>query len=697
MRTSSGRSFSLSNCPFACEKTPSLIIWIKLRIKEVALPKKILGLLFIALLFLVSFLSSSDEPFCKQVANYTMNVVLDTEMRTITGDEFLTWTNDTEYPTDEVWFHLYWNAFQNNMSTFMTEAGQRGRGITEFEKNDWGFCHVNSIHLIDKENFAEVDLSPAMEFQQPDNDNIFDQTVFSMKLPDPVEPGQTIEFHIKFFSKVPRPISRTGVYKDNYFIAQWFPKIGVFENEAWNCHQFHTPGEFFADYGTYDIKITLPSSMIVGATGEHRERVDNGDGTTTHRFVQHSVHDFAWTASPHLIEIKEDFEFAPGKTTEIALLLQPYHKNLRDRYMNAVKNAIKYASLFYGDYPYTTVTCVDPGYNSRSGGMEYPTFFTGGAYFITRKRISRPEGVTIHEFGHGYFYGLVGSNEFENAWMDEGFTSFLDTEIYYAAYENPLYSRTYFGIPFVFKGVSIPIESDGISRHRLMSNMDNIQRFAWNFMESGSYGANSYSKAELMLRTLKRYMGKDLFADMIKSYSQHWWFKHPKPKDFYDVVSEFASEDMSWLLDQLVYGSGKMDYAIGSLSNQRSREQKGWFNGEFKEKPSKAKNSKTYESEVLVRRLGEVKIPVEVLVVFDDGSEIQENWDGQYRWKKFHYAGPNQIVKAVVDPEFKLVLDVDRTNNSMAKKTNKLPPVKWTSRWLIWLQHAMEFFTIFGG
>ncbi len=659
--------------------------------------KKILESVLIAILSFATFLSSSDEPFCKQVANYTMNVVLDTERKTITGEEFLTWTNDTEFPTEELWFHLYWNAFKNNMSTFLSESSRRGRSLTGFKMDDWGYCQVESIHLIDEENFEEIDLFPTMAFQQPDDDNIHDQTVFSVKLPEPLEPGQTIELRIAFLSKVPRPVSRTGVYRDNYFIAQWFPKIGVFENGEWNCHQFHSSSEFFADYGTYDVKITLSSSMTVGATGEHREISDNGDGTTTHHFYQHSVHDFAWTASPHLLEFKEDFEFAPGKATEITLLLQPYHKNLKDRYMNAVKNAIKYCSIFYGDYPYTTATCVDPAYNSRSGGMEYPTFFTGGAYFITRKRDDSPEGVTIHEFGHGYFYGLVGNNEFENAWMDEGFTSFLDTEVYYAAYGNPLYTKRYFGIPVSFNEVNVPIESDGISSHRQTSDMDVLQRYAWEFLEGGSYGANSYSKGELMLRTLKRYMGPGLFADMIKSYSQRWWFKHPKPKDFYDAVAEFAGQDMSWFLDQFVYGSGKLDYAIGNISNQEPKQKKGWFAGDYMDDRSEIRNEEIYESEVLVRRLGEVKIPVEILVVFEDGSTIEENWDGQYRWKKFEYSGPSRIRKAIVDPAFKLVIDVDRTNNSMARKANKVAPFKWASRWLLWLQHTLEFFTVFGG
>jgi hypothetical protein len=535
-----------------------------------------------------------------------------------------------------------------------------------------------------------------MRFRHPDDANELDQTVFSVQLPRPVEPGQTIRLEITFHSKVPRPIHRTGVYKEYYFIAQWFPKIGVFYEGNWNCHQFHATTNFFADFGTYDVKITLPSSFIIGATGELRDRTDNGNGTTTHRFFQHSIHDFAWTASPDYMEFVENFEFAPGKSMQITLLLQPYHKNLKDRYMNAVKNAVKYCSLWYGDYPYTSVTCVDPAYNSRSGGMEYPTLFTGGTYFLSRKGIHRPEGVTIHEFGHGYFYGLVATNEFEDAWIDEGFTSFLESEVSYTAYGPPFYSRSYFDIPFVFQDAPIPIESSGISRHRRTYDMDILQNFTWDFMDSNSYGANSYSKAELMLRTLKRYMGKDLFAGMIKAFSQRYWFKHPRPKDFYATVAEFAGQDMGWFLDQFVYGSEKLDYAVDEITNKTERSQRGWFNGKSKEEGKKSSSPKIYQSEVLVRRLGEVRIPVEVLIRFEDGSEIREYWDGRYRWKRYSYEKPSEIESAIVDPDFKFVADINRSNNSYIVKTNKLAPVKWTAKWLAWLQHAMEFFTLFG-
>ena len=641
----------------------------------------------------------SDETLCDQIANYTMDIRLDTERNLIIGSELLTWTNTSEKPTETMWFHLYWNAFQNNMSTFIRERALEGRPTPQFSKDDWGYCRVSSINMIKIEAEEVFDLTPFIEFRQPDDNNILDQTVFSVELPEPLEPGQTVTLQIDFHAKVPRPISRTGVYKDYYFIAQWFPKVGVFQDGIWNCHQYHAYSEYFADYGTYDVKITLPSSYTVGATGEQREKKVNGDGTSTHRFVQHSVHDFAWTASPHFRVYREAFQFAPGNSTEITLLLQPYHKRLKDRYMNAVKYAVKYASLWYGNYPYTTVTCVDPAYNSHSGGMEYPTLFTGGAYFLDPPGSGSPESVTIHEFGHGYFFGLVGSNEFEHAWMDEGLTSFLDTEIYYTAYGQPYLSKRYFGIPVLFKDAHIPIELDeyqGVSGYRRMSDRDDMQRFTWQFMNGESYTANVYFKAELMLRTLKRYLGPDIFAPMIKDYSEKWWCTHPKPKDFYDTVAAHAGQDMSWFLDQFIYGSENLDYAVTAIENRQPRRPKGWFDGIYREMAQDQPRPPAYESEVLVRRLGGVRIPVDILIVFEDGREFREHWDGQYRWKKFTYSGPVRIKQAIVDPDFKLVLDINRTNNSWVVEPERLSPWKWTSTWLLWLQHAMECLKFFG-
>jgi hypothetical protein len=649
-------------------------------------------------LCLTAALPGFGQNLCPQVANYTMDVRLDPAGRMVEGRETLLWTNTSADALGELWFHLYWNAFANNASTFLAESRRpRREAASEFRESDWGYSRVESIRIRKDPAFEGLELLPSLTFRHPDDANEHDRTVFSVNLPKPLAPGESIVLDIRWEARVPRPLSRTGVVGDYYFFGQWFPKIGVYEDGRWNCHQFHDTSEFFADYGTYDVRLTLPRAFVVGATGRRLEHVPHSDGTATYRFYQESVHDFAWTASPRFLEYRRPFAFAPGRETEIILLLQPEHRRFKERYLKAVMAAVKYSSQLFGDYPYGTVTCVDPAFNSRSGGMEYPTLFAAGVYFLDPEGSGDPEGVTIHEFGHGYFYGLVGSNEFENPWMDEGFTSFLESEISDLAYGPKLYTRTYFGVPVLFPGVRIPLESEGLSEVRMLAPADVMQRFAWQFRDAGSYGANSYAKAEVMLRTLKRFLGDETFGAMIKDYSRSHWFKHPRPRDFYETVARHAGRDMSWFLDQFVYGAGVCDYALGGLDSRPAAPLRGWFDGRYLDGRASRKGGPEYESTVLVLRRGEIRIPVEVQVTFEDGRTFRETWDGQYDWKRFRYRGPSRLVLGVVDPDFKLAADVDRTNNSLKARPNRLAPWKWAANWLAWLQHALEVFSIFGG
>ena len=633
-----------------------------------------------------------------QTANYTMDVRLDVKHRTISGREVLMWTNTSPDSLTSLWFHLYWNAFANSGTTFMTEAGLSGPDPAgNFRKEDWGWIRVDSIKILKDPALEGFDLTPSLKFEQPDDRNPLDRTVASVGLPRPLAPGETIVLEIRWEGRVPKPVSRTGVINDYYFIGQWFPKIGVYQDGGWNCHQYHRESEFFADYGTYDVTLTLPASFVVGATGRRTALTRNADGTATHRYVQDGVHDFAWTASPRFLEYRQRFEFAPGRTTEVNLLLQPEHRRLKDRYLKAVMSGLKLAAPLLGDYPYDTITCVDPAYRSHSGGMEYPTLFTAGAHFLDPEGSGNPEAVTIHEFGHSYFYGLLGSNEFEHPWLDEGFATFFESKVSNLAYGPWTYTRTYFGIPVLFRGVRIPLEASGISEVRRSAVRDVLQRRAWEFQDGTSYGANSYQKGEVMLRTLERLLGEKAFAALLRDYSLGRWFTHPRPEDFYAVVSRHAGRDLSPLLDQFLHGSGVCDYALSRIDSRRLRTVRGFVGENYRNDWNAGRAEAAFESEVLVERRGEIRLPVDVWVKFEDGRTVRETWDGEYLWKRFRYEGPSQVVQAVVDPGFKLVADINRTNNSLSRKPNRLAPWKWTVEWLGWLQHALEFFAIFGG
>ncbi len=167
---------------------------------------------------------------------------------------------------------------------------------------------------------VDVDVTRTMYFAFPDDRNVDDRTVMVVLLPNPVAQGETVRLDMKWRAKIPRTFARTGYRGNYYFLAHWFPKLGVYEAEGWNCHQFHAGTEFYSDYGVYDVSMTVPEAFVVGATGRESARQANNDGTVTHRYVQEDVHAFTWTASPDYVVVEDRFEHESLPPVDIRLL-----------------------------------------------------------------------------------------------------------------------------------------------------------------------------------------------------------------------------------------------------------------------------------------------------------------------------------------------------------------------------------------
>ena len=719
------------------------------------------------LLLIVTFLcrlpTSSGETYKSQIPDpivrYKMTARLHPSTKTVKGHYTLTWRNHTNDSIPDLYFHLYLNAFKNADSSFIRESTiSRRRELfkdwkTSPEQDKWGWVDVDKIQMV-----GGTDLTPAKSFVHPDDDNAADQTVMRVVLPQPIPPLGTIQLAVDFTSKLPRGLARTGYVDDYFFIAQWFPKIGVYEGAgdrgrtagAWNCHQFHANTEFYADYGVYDVELTTPSPFIVGATGALKSEHKNSDGTTTYNFFQEDVHDFAWTASPHYLKLVRTFEWGKEvrgdeladwarilklpadqvalRDVNVTLLLQPNHANLADRYFRAAFNGLKYFGLWYGKYPYDTLTVVDPARNSNSGGMEYPTLITGGAYFWEGARSSDPEGVTVHEFGHQFWYALVGNNEFEEAFLDEGFNTYSTGKVMDIAYPNRCYYEHLLGVPvqllpwfvvqvpsFPFAGVGaialgayggcVDFREDPSRRWGYLDHAkdDELVRNGWQYLNGASYGVNSYSRTGLVLRTLENYLGMETMARVMRTYHQRWRYRHPTLKDFNETVNEVSGQNMNWFFQQFFYSSNVVDYAVTEITNTPMEGKIGIYDEGGKKVPYLEKaaseafekqKDKHHRSTVVVRRLGEVTAPVDVVVHFENGEIAREHWDGQYRWVKFIY--DRSVKSAEVDPERKLVLDTNMTNNSLIVKQDNSAAAKWYVRWIFWLENlfmAASFFS----
>ena len=373
------------------------------------------------------FAPKVSGPLSQRVVAYQIDAKYDPADHTVDATETLTYRNLTGQPLQRFPFHLYLNAFQPK-STWVHEAHRdgsfRSSRFETWEPEDLGSNEITSFEVV-----GMGDLTKQMKFVSPDDGNPDDKTVFEVQLPHPVAPGQDVQFKIKFRAKFPEVVARTG-YKRTFLLAgQWFPKVGVWWHGAWNCHQFHAMTEFFADFGTYDVKITLPKNYVIGATGVQTSESDNGNGTKTVAFHAEDVHDFAWTADPNFKVIDDEFNGSVGPV-KIRLLSYTSHKSSWQRYVDVLKGSMQRFDQWYGPYPYAQITVVDPPHGGdEAGGMEYPTFITAGTDWFAFKGDHDTELVTEHEFGHQYWYGMVATNEFENGWLDEGINSYTEVKV----------------------------------------------------------------------------------------------------------------------------------------------------------------------------------------------------------------------------------------------------------------------------
>jgi hypothetical protein len=630
-------------------------------------------------------------------ASYTIEVRLDPAQKTLHGREVLSWRNVAGADAAELRFHLYWNAWKNNRSTWLREAalGSR-RNRTDPKPDDWSYCHVSSIKLL-KSGRSPQDLTSATRFAAPDDGNTDDQTVLSIPLPEPVPSGQAIDVEILWTSRIPRTFARTGFRGNYYFIAQWFPKIGVFQADGkWNCHQFHAGTEFFSDYGVYDVKMTVPQGWLLGATGMQQEVQQNPDGTSTHHYRESDVHDFVWTTSPDYREARRRFDHPGLKPVEIRLLYQPEHQSQIDRHLRATEVALQYYGTWYGQYPYGHITVIDPAWGSGAGGMEYPTLFTCGTRIFNPLGGGSPEGVTVHEAGHQFWYAIVGNNEFEDAWLDEGLNTFSTARAIDVAYGEEMYTRRF------FKGL-LPVMVRSIPLHRMTqgNGLDGYRSAARSDVEATpSYlyfpptGSNiTYAKTALWLSTMEKMLGWDTLQRILSTFFQRWKFKHPRPDDFFGVASEVSGRDLTGFFDQVYRSAAVFDYAVASVSSEEVKAD-GYADEHGKpvyQSPPQGSGKKSYATRVVFRRLQDGVLPVDLLLKFENGEELRQQWDGRSTWKLVTATGPSSLKYAAVDPEHKIVLDVNYTNNTMALSPDvRFTAAKWASKWMVWLQDYMQ-------
>ena len=671
---------------------------------------KIIALFLLSLPITISAQVVLDRAYSERITNYDMNVELDTEKKTVTGDMILSWKNVSQDTVSDLQFHMYLNAFKNSKSVFSNEGS-----VPDIEEQEFGFVDINRI-----ETAEGVDLSSGIQYIQPEDVNSFqelrwmeekpalpekkiqDETVMRVILDEPVLPGDSVKIKINFTSKLPRLSNRTGYAENYYFVAQWFPKLGVYEypgmnsdaESGWNCYQFHRNSEFYSNHSVYNVKLTLPDDYVVGSGGVVQSKELIAGGKQKLEIRAEDIVDFAWTASKDYVLFEDQW-----KHVKIKVLMQPEHAYQADRHIEAVKGALQYMNDHIGPYPWPHATVIDPpSYGSAAGGMEYTTLFTAGTAYGLPKGLRMPELVTVHEFGHSYFMGMLATNEFDEAWMDEGMNTYWETRIMDHMYGD---GKGVIDLPFINVG---DVEFARFSYVSLGNpKLADAYRPSWEFPH-GSYGSLIYQKSATFLNTLERMITTDVMDEIFKTYYQRWAFKHPATQDFIDIVNEVVvshhgdkfGENMDWFFNQFLKDDKVVDYKVSGISIRKLRSESGLFGQSHSKRFKKQESSgDVYKSIVRLERLEEAIIPVEVLIHFEDGKQVIENWDGIERAKDFVFERESKVDYAVIDPELKILLDYDLTNNSLTLKGNKKVAVKYGSKFMFLIQNLMQFVSIF--
>jgi hypothetical protein len=616
-----------------------------------------------------SIATNSAKPLSERVVAYDIDARFDAQKKTIDASETLTYRNLTGKPQDTFPFHLYLNAFQPN-STAMREE-RRDRSTFEWEEKYRASVEVTSLSVV-----GMGDLTSKIHFVSPDDGNADDRTVFEVTLPKPVLPGASVEFKIQFHDQLGEVLARTGYKNDFVMGAQWFPKVGVWWQGAWNCHQFHNTTEFFADFGTFDVRLTVPQNEVVGASGVEISNTNNPDGTKTLTFRGEDIHDFAWTASPRFREFTDTFNGSMGPV-RIRALMQPEHVRQGGRHVGITKQTLEHFDRWYGPYPYKQITMVDPPSNAfRAGGMEYPTLFTGDTAWWMPEGLHLPELVVEHEFGHQYWYGMVATNEFEDAWLDEGINSYTECKILDDILGPERSVMSLWGIT---EG------DDGQQREGYLdvADRDPMTRFAFQYLNFDSYAGITYGKTATVFLTLEKVIGEATMRRALQTYFMRYRFTHPTKEDFLRTVEEVSGQNLRWFFDQAVYGTAILDYEILKASSERL----DWND----KNPPEAKNGQTaYRTQVVVHRKGDFIFPVDVVVKFDNGETLREHWDGRDRWVRYNYDKKAKIVSAEIDYENAVHLDKNFFNNSYKVEADNRAASKIARYWTVLVQFMAQ-------
>ena len=630
------------------------------------------------LVFLLFFLAQSGQAYWQQEVDYQIDVTLNDSTHVLTGSQLITYINHSPDTLKLIWMHLWPNAYSSNQTPLAREKfNQYSTRMVDWEEEDFGWIRIDSVRTTDYEI--------KWQYRSPDSTD-----VARFNLPQPLAPADTIRFALNFELKIPSMVSRLGHRDTHYEMTQWYPKPAVYDATGWHPMSYLEQGEFYSEWADFEVSITLPVEYRVAATGMLQDDFENNwldslaaignkvlrDMSQTYpdappqieitdsssavslakmktiTFHQGKVHDFAWFADPRYMVTNDSTHLASGKPVFSWLFCLPENlEAFRYSHRYAGQTLRAYSNWFM-EYPYDRVTIVD-GDSSPGGGMEYPMItLINGINFQPIMELS-----IMHEIGHNWFYGLLGTNERRYPWLDEGLNSYAENRYWKRQYpqdqilafseETPGYVK-YVNL-FLRNATKTALEE---SQYFVAAkpDIDQAPNLHSSEFSRSNYGAMTYKKAAFATETLHNYLGETVMDSLWRSFFQNWAFMHPQPNDLRVHFEQGTGADLSWYFDDLIGSTGKVDYGLKKIESG---------SGEAQNKV-----------QLLITNYGDIAPPLSIGFQGPTGNIDSLYWLQPSLSKEIVQIKTDFAITGIqLDPYNKL-LDMDRRNNRLKRKVD---------------------------
>nr|WP_121271213.1 M1 family metallopeptidase [Pedobacter schmidteae] len=495
--------------------------------------------LFILFIFCSSVVFA-QEKYWQQHVRYQIDVALNDQEKSLKGFEKIVYKNNSPSSLNFIWFHIWPNAYKNENTALFHQLKNDTARASKLEKYTYG--SIEGLNFKVNGKVAATEKHPNPQYID----------VIKLKLPSPLKPGDSVAITTDFKVKLPSYFSRSGFADGEFMVCQWYPKPAVFDKNGWHEFPYLDMGEFYSDYASFDVNITVPSDYIVGATGVLQNADElaayksigaknvadrnakpvlyvpkNKGGVKKLNYKINNVPDFAWFADKGFVIQYDTLKLESGKVVDAFTYYHNKDTTLWNYSIDYAKDAVKRYSKWIGEYEYPVVQVVEGPKNNSSGGMEYPTITLITSPDAKKESL---DGVIAHEVGHNWFMSMLGSNERQHAWQDEGLNTYFQFR-----YEAEKYRyNSIFGDAIPIEVQALPVDKFLNAIYGALSGIpmeSAIDVPSDQFKTSDDYSTASYLKTALWLYVLEDGIGRDKMDNAFKLYFKLWNGKHPQPSD----------------------------------------------------------------------------------------------------------------------------------------------------------------------